>query len=290
LLGWSSPALAQEPAKDDELDKLLQKLDTPKPPEDKKDSAPADVKKKDEAKEDEAKKGDGDAKDKDLDSLLEKLGETEEKPSPRGRPQPNAGPDDAGSLPPPKPGKPEPGGGLKGQSKDLDEHLEELTGRKKKKKSQEQQADQGNGPLNEAIKKMDEVQRRLSKTDTGEGTRKTQGEIVKQLDQILEQLRQAANQGQGRKITRRVRQAGTKPGDSQDDMAGNTGSGVGPSKPLRPSAKSSLANSKDAWGDLPPQLREEMENVFKEDMLPAKRKLIERYYMSLSKKSRDRGE
>jgi hypothetical protein len=270
LVAAAIPALAQDPAKDDALDKLLEKLDKPK-------AADARAKPQDGAKKDEL-----DAKDKDLDSLLQKLGETEEKAAPRGKEQPKGSPD--GSAPP-KPGDKDTSG-LKGQTKDLDEHLEELTGRKKKKKDQQQQKPQDNSPLGEAIKKMDEVEKRLSKTDTGEETRKTQEQIVKRLDQILEELRQASAMAQGRRMVRRVQQAGNRPGDQpQGDLAGNTGAGVGPSKPLRPNVKSSLANSKDAWGDLPPHLREEMENVFKEDMLPAKRRLIERYYSSLSKKS-----
>jgi hypothetical protein len=277
LLAGNSPSHAQDPSKDDALDKLLEKIDKPKPSEEK-------AKSNDEAKKHETSKGELDAKDKDLDSLLEKLGETEDKAAPKAKP----GADEGLAPVAPKPRQADTSG-LKGETKDLDEHLEELTGRKKKKKDQAQKP-QGSGPLGEAIKKMDEVEKRLSKTDTGEETRKTQDQIVKQLDQILEQIRQSSGMGQGRRI-RRIQQAGNQPGDNpQGDQPGNTGSGVGPSKPLRPNVKSSLANSKDAWGDLPPHLREEMDNVFKEEMLPAKRRLIERYYSSLSKKSQARGE
>jgi hypothetical protein len=55
--------------------------------------------------------------------------------------------------------------------------------------------------------------------------------------------------------------------------------------PKKPTAKSVLAQSKDEWGHLPPELRGEMENVFKEDALPARKTLIDRYYISVTRKS-----
>ena len=51
-----------------------------------------------------------------------------------------------------------------------------------------------------------------------------------------------------------------------------------------------LAGRKDTWGDLPPALREELENVFKTDMLPSKSELIRRYYSAVAKKGRAREE
>ncbi|MFO0891052.1 MAG: hypothetical protein U0790_18145 [Isosphaeraceae bacterium] len=38
-----------------------------------------------------------------------------------------------------------------------------------------------------------------------------------------------------------------------------------------------MAGGKDIWGHLPAELRQEMENVFKEEALPAKEDLIKRY-------------
>ena len=81
-------------------------------------------------------------KDKDLDALLEKLGETKDEPAPeersRSRPQPGE---------PSGPSKPAPGGGrasgektkqkdqgLQGKDKEIDDKLEEFAGKKRKKK------------------------------------------------------------------------------------------------------------------------------------------------------------
>lgn len=80
---------------------------------------------------------------------------------------------------------------------------------------------------------------------------------------------------------------GNKPGDQPNPNP--NGKGVGSQKPQRPKLGDVLAGNKDTWGDLPPSLREEMENVFKEEMLPAQRDLIIRYYTSVSKKGRGAG-
>src|SRR4029079_1263025 len=98
--------------------------------------------------------------------------------------------------------KPAPGE-LKGQVKDLDEHLEELLGRRKKKKEQEEE--DGNSPLGKVVKEMREVEGRLGKPDTGEETRKKQAEIVKNLDGLIEQMRRMSSSSQSR--SRRMRMA-----------------------------------------------------------------------------------
>jgi hypothetical protein len=271
---WSQLGIAQDRSKDDALDKLLEKIDESKKPKSG-DEKPAAA---------------SEPKDKALDKLLEKIGESREDAAPDGK-GPGLPGQDGGTPAPPRPGD-KSKGDLEGNSKKLDEHLEELTGRRKKDKNQrESKQSDGSGPLADAIKKMDEVEQRLRKSDTGETTRKTEGEIVKQLDTILEQLRRASSQSQGRRTIRQVRQAGNPGNDpNQQGQQGNTGTGVGPSKPLRPNPKSVIANNKDVWGDLPPALREEMNNVFREEMLPAKRQMIERYYSTVLKKSQSRGE
>ncbi|MBI1830505.1 MAG: hypothetical protein HYR84_03530, partial [Planctomycetes bacterium] len=145
-----------------------------------------------------------------------------------------------------------------------------------------------NGPLAEAIKKMREVEKRLSQPDTGEETRKRQGEIVKDLDNLIQQIKNAQGQGQGKgqRMSRRVQQAG-KPGDQQGQPGSpsNTGSGVGPQKPQKPLTAKAIVGDKNEWGHLPPELREEMMNVFKEQPLPKRERQISRYYESVSKKS-----
>ena len=51
------------------------------------------------------------------------------------------------------------------------------------------------------------------------------------------------------------------------------------------SGRDAVANNKDTWGHLPPEIRAEIDNMFNELELPAKRRLIDRYYLSVARKS-----
>jgi hypothetical protein len=273
-LAWASWGRAQEPEKpkDDGLDRLLEKLDETKTPEAGKPAA--------KKASPDASKGSGDVtpNDKALDNLLEKLGETKETPAPDDKPKGGHGP---GDKPPTQPGEKPGPHDLTGKSKDLDQHLEELTGRKRKKKNEE---GEGSGPLSEIIKEMRDVEKRLGKPDTGDDTRKKQAEIVKNLETLIEQLRQSSGQSGSRKrylVMKQGRQPGSKPGSE------NPGSQAGHApkmKTEKPTTKRSLAGGKDEWGHLPPELRQELMNVTKEEMLPNRVELIERYFLSLTRK------
>ncbi len=88
-------------------------------------------------------------KDQALDELLGKLGETKDEPTPEDRPR-NGGAGGEPKQPPPRAEKPAPTK-LGGKDKDLDERLEELTGRKKKRPSADEER---SGPIGEIIKEM----------------------------------------------------------------------------------------------------------------------------------------
>lgn len=260
-------ARCQESGGDDALDRLLKKVEEPArdPSQQGDQPRPAEVSEQ----------------DRDLDNLLRKLGESSDAPETGGKPEaaPPANPAE-------KPGEnDERTPGLDGREKELDEHLEELTGRKRKPREgddSKQQSDE-NSPLRGAIKRMEEVTKRLSDNDTGESTRREQEEIVKELDGILQQLRRQQN-----RMAMRSRQQGQgqQPAQGEGEQPNSTGAGVGASKPKSPTIGQMLGGRKDTWGDLPPALREELENVFKSDMLPSKSELIRRYYSAVARKSR----
>lgn len=291
IVAWASCGLAQAPAKprDEALDDLLKKVEESTKPKD----SEAD-------KAGPAKPGEVAPKDKDLDSLLEKLGQTKDAPSPDGKkpePPPSGGdgdkppmPDDGKGADDKNADKPRPAD-LKGKDKSLDEHLEELAGKKKKPKGGQHGQGEGkgqseeDGPLGDLIKQMREVEQRLGKPDTGEQTRQKQTEIVKRLDTLIDQMRQSQSQSQAMRMIRQGKQPG-KPGQEPGQMA----NGPPPMRPETPKGKSIVALDKNAWGHLPPDLRSEMDNVFNEQLLPAKEDLIKRYYLSVSKKSLSRGE
>lgn len=234
--------------------------------------------------------------DKELDSLLEKLGETPDRPTPDDR--------RGGGMPPPdqeeKPKPPESGtggkkptdetrgpdqGGLSGEAKDLDEHLEELTGVRRKKKDDGGEGGE-QGPLSDVIKQMRDVEKRLGETDTGEETRKKQQQIVQRLETLIEQMRSASAQSQGKQRRQLAVKPGQQPGqDQQGENPGTMSGGAPNTRPAKPTNKRVLAGGKDEWGHLPPELRQEMENVFREEFLPSREELIRRYYDSMARKA-----
>lgn len=221
-------------------------------------------------------------KDKELDDLLGKFADTPDEPEAKGKAQPGA-----------KPGiDPKPGDAmLKPDEKPLDDELERILGRKKKKSNNDQE-DNPNNPLSQTVKKMREVEKRLEKPDTGEQTRQKQEQIVKDLDQLLERIRKGQLDGQGRRALRRVQRPG-RPGDQANQQNPNNQGGNPPvTKPEKPKSNNMLARGKDIWGDLQAELRADVDNVVNEQPVPARKSLIERYLLSVSKKSlsRDRSQ
>ncbi len=276
-------------AQDDALDLLLEKAQG-----EKKDAADPSTK-PDKTRSDSAQgKADRKAepKDKALDELLEKLGKTEDAPETKGRQGPPSGDaEKADDAAPTKPGAPK-ADPLDPQKKPLDEHLERLTGRIRKNPQDEQddsqsKSDPADGPIAEAIKKMRDVEQRLGQEDTGEDTRQKQEQIVKDLDQMIKRARQMS---QSRQRQRGNPQPGQpQPGDEQNNP-NDPQRGTQANQPKDPKSRDMLAENKDVWGHLPPSVRAELENSFKAEALPKKRALIDRYYMSVMKKSmNDRG-
>jgi hypothetical protein len=217
------------------------------------------------------------SKDQALDELLGKLGEAKDEPTPDDRPK-NRAP--GGENQPPPRGDKKAGADPLGQKdKDLDERLEELTGRKKKRPSADQER---SGPVGEMIKEMREVEERLGKPDPSDGTQKKQKQIIKRIETMIEQAKQSGGSG-GRMVIRRIPGPGQQPGQQEGDPTGAQARGAPPMKPAKPTTQHSTANGKDVWGHLPDELRQMMEATFKETELDSKRELISRYFLSVGK-------
>jgi hypothetical protein len=300
LVGPTNGRAEDPPKKDDALDRLLEKLDeTATPPA--AETGQADKTEKREAAQPGTQpakaKGPGDKnaagvapKDQALDNLLEQLGETKDRPDAEderqgGRPrmpdQDKAKPEGGDKDNDPKPPGDDRTAPLTGRDKTIDERLEELTGRKRKKPDK---GDDESGPLSQVIREMREVERRLGQPDTGEETRKKQTAIVKNLEQLIEELKNSSQMG-GQKKSRLVNMPGQKPGSQPGQTPGSNPGHAPNMKPAKPDGKHALVGGKDEWGHLPPELRQEMDNVARETMLPSKEELIRLYYLSVSKKS-----
>ncbi len=311
--GWASTSFAQDPAKDEGLEKLLEKLgeadkakdkaEADKPKED--DKKPADKPKEDDKKPapDQAKPkesapvpadkpkpaGDVAPTDQELDKLLEGLGQTTDKPAPDDKKQ-GGGPGSDDPMPP-KSDKPKPDD-LKGGEKDIDDHLKPITGKKEPKKGQKKRdAEEENGPLGQVIKEMRDVEERLGQPDTGEGTRKKQTEIVKNLDQLIEQMKNAPSQAKMLKMIRDGQKPGDQPGQQPGNNPGAQAMGTPPDKPKDPKKPPTGGGlDKTIWGQLPEQFRDLMGNADSEHPLPGKTELIRLYYLSLGNKSAKGGD
>jgi hypothetical protein len=214
-------------------------------------------------------------KDQAIDDLLGKLGESKDDPT--AAPEPRNRAPGQGPTEPPRGEKPG-GDKLGAKDKDLDERLEELTGRKKKRSSSE---DERTGQIGEMIKEMREVEQRLGKPDPSEDTQKKQKQIVKRIETLIEQVRQGGSAGS--MAMRRMRQQGQQQGKQDGDQPGAQARGAPPMKPAKPTGQHSTASGKDIWGHLPAELREVLDNSFKEIELDSKRELISRYFLSVDK-------
>src|SRR5262249_13541185 len=110
-----------------------------------------------------------------------------------------------------------------GKDKEIDDRLEELTGRRKKRKTDDQQR---SGPVGQIIKEMREVEQKLGKPDTGEGTRGQQKQIVKRIETLIEEMkRSGSSMGM---MVRRVRRPGQRPGQQAGSTTGALARGAPP--------------------------------------------------------------
>jgi hypothetical protein len=138
---------------------------------------------------------------------------------------------------------------------------------------------------------MRDVEERLGQPDTGEATRKKQTEIVKNLDQLIEQMKNAPSQSSGLKMIREGKKPGQQPGNQPGNNPGAMAQGAQPSKPTDPKKPPIPGGlDKSIWGQLPSQFRDEINNVMTEKPLPEKLELIRLYYLSLGNKSSKGGD
>jgi len=284
LLGPGQRAQAQDRPKDEGLEKLLEKLDEPKAAPVAKDKDKD--RKKDEEKADKTKAPGGDVapEDKGLDKLLEGLGQSKDVPAPDDKKPGGPG----GDPPmPPKPDQPKGGEPLDPKAQELDDILGQKAGDRPKKQPRDKKGDgqEGGGPLGDVIKQMRDVEERLGKPDTGEETRKKQVEIVKNLETLIEQMKDSPSQSQGLKMIRQGKKPGP-PNGQPGSQPGATGDGTDKTRPDKPrTPPMPVEVAKEIWGQLPAQFRDDMANVLNEHPLPTKTDLIRLYYLSLGKKS-----
>ena len=277
-------ALAPAAAQDDELDRLLREIEG---------GAPADSKPDGAEQPDARDDGDGpkpasepaglDDKSSEVDRLLEGLiGPRTDRPTAEGD-GPEGGPDAPGAL------GDEAKDNLGRDDQAFDDYLRRLLGRidpEKEDRGSDGQSGAEGGPLADTMKKMREVEKRLSELDTGANTRERQEQIVRDFDQLLQQLRQQQQQQQQQQ--QETKMAGPQQPKPGENPSGESDGRENGSPPRTPEQNPAMVNAKDSWGHLQDSLREVMGNVSRMMPLEQKRGLIERYFTSVAKRSVDR--
>ena len=169
---------------------------------------------------------------------------------------------------------------LGGKDKEIDDRLEELAGRKRKRPHADDE--ERSGPIGEMIKEMRDVEKRLGKPDSGEDTQAKQKQIIKRIDTLIEQVRQSGSSA-GRLTIRRRRRQGNQPGQQEGDQTGALAQGARAMKPAKPTSQHSTAGGKGVWGHLPEELRQIMDNTLQGGAADSKAELISRYFLSVGK-------
>ena len=141
-------------------------------------------------------------------------------------------------------------------------------------------------PFAEVARNMQRSQESLGKRELSEAANTLRGEIVSDLDKLLNKMQQQCQGGQC-----------NKPGDGKPGGAskpGKTGKSPASDSTKRVDKPTSGENQsgdeadiiREVWGHLPPKLREAMQNASLEEYLPKYEQHIREYYRRLAEESR----
>ncbi len=197
--------------------------------------------------------------------------------------------------------------------KSTDDVDRELFGEKKKDKKTENGTGQGGDGLQEQLRRelgaatekeednpvlgiarrMLDVQSRIAGADAGENVQDEQKKIIADLDKLIEQAKKSCNcsgscsnpkQGSSRTpSSSAAKKPGSKPGNKPSDKPARQSSQRPPDKKaVKPDPAEMRNLIKDLWGELPPNVREQMMQNPTEQFVPQYESMIEEYYRRLS--------
>jgi hypothetical protein len=146
-------------------------------------------------------------------------------------------------------------------------------------------------PLARVARQMREVERRISQSQSGDETQKKQQAISDELAKLIEQLKKANQSsqkpGSGNSSSSqrsKVAQAGQKSGTQRqsDKPARDSSNQTRRDELAKPDPATIRERMKDAWGNLPERIREQMMQTSVDEFLPKYELLIEKYFQRLS--------
>lgn len=174
--------------------------------------------------------------------------------------------------------------------------------------------------LERVIAGMREAGQRIEKDDSGRQTQQIQERVIKELEKLLELLKQQ-QQSQSQNPDRPQQNSNQRQNQQQNRQRGlsrqqldpqNSGGRRDSQKKGQPGEQGDETKSresterrdaprppqddearrqriiKDVWGHLPPSVRESMQTSFNERYLPRYEELVKRYYEALAEKNRKR--
>jgi hypothetical protein len=157
-------------------------------------------------------------------------------------------------------------------------------------------------------KNLHEAEDRLTKKDPSDATQQVQRDIVKDLEDLIEQTKrqqqqqqqqssssssssQQKNQQARRNRTQKNRANAQRP-QPQPDRQANEQNGNDPRGGASPRGEMSRIADlyKDIWGHLPETLRQEMNQYSREQFMAKYNELLKQYYATIAEKGRRKGE
>jgi hypothetical protein len=152
---------------------------------------------------------------------------------------------------------------------------------------------------NRISKNMGQAEERLHKNDPGETTQQTQGDIVRDLDKLIEQTsrRQQQSSSSSSSSSQRDRQARRNrarqdPASNMQETPQNDLGGMSPrgGKNSQDGMSTIADLYKDVWGHLPETMRQEMNQYSREQFMAKYADLLKQYYATIAEKGRHKDE
>jgi len=182
-----------------------------------------------------------------------------------------------------------------------DELLKKLLGLKS-------DSSKNDNPLEDAIRRMREAQKRINGRDTGRDTQELQKNAVEDLEKLIKLAERLQSQSGSKASSSKPQPKGkgAKPKETpgskkkgKGTKTEDTGKRKQKGKAKKSSEKSEPGDPgdvelarrerlvKDVWGHLPPALREKLLNIYSEKYLPKYDSLIRRYFEALAEQGRE---
>jgi hypothetical protein len=146
--------------------------------------------------------------------------------------------------------------------------------------------------FHEALGQMAEASERLGRTDAGLDTQRLQLAVLSKLDQVIAAAEQNSGQPPPSKSSPKPPDSGSEknaqaqPGKATPRPSPASTGGNAPLVKGEKGTDKPIESNRSEWGNLPPRLREELQQGLNERFSPVYRELTERYYKRLAEEGR----